>query len=298
MRVFVTGATGFVGSAVVRELIDAGHQVVGLARSAQSAAALAAAGAHVHRGSLEDLDGLKEGAAAADGVVHTAFNNDFSDYQGVADMDCRVVEALGAALEGSDRPLVVTSVTTVLAQSRVGTEDDPPDPDSPSVVRIPSEEAAISLAKRGVRASAVRLPPSVHGDDDHGFVPAIIDVARRQGVSAYIGDGGNRWPAVHRRDAARLYRLALEKAPAGARIHAVADEAVAFRDIAEVIGRRLGEDVTALSSDEAAEHFGWLALFVPIDNPTSSRLTRQRLGWTPSEPGLLDDLDRAAYFDI
>ena len=296
MRVFVTGATGFIGSAVVRELLEAGHKVVGLARSDASAASLRKAGVEVHRGDLEDLDSLRSGADAADGVIHTAFNNNFSDYQGVADADRLAVETLGEALAGSGRPLVVTSVTTLLTQGRIGTEDEPPDPSSPSVVRMGSEVAAVSMAEQGVRTAAVRLPPSVHGERDHGFVPTLIDVARNKGVSAYLGDGSNRWPAVHRLDVAHLYRLALENAAAGTRVHAVADEGIPFRDIAEVIGQNLGVNVEAMSSDEAADHFGWLAMFVPIDNPMSNSLTQERLGWCPREAGLLADMSESGYF--
>ena len=296
MRVFLTGATGFIGSAIVQELITAGHQVLGLTRSDKGAETLKAAGAEAHRGTLEDLDSLRRGAAASDGVIHCAFIHDFSDYAGAGETDRRAVEALGAGLEGSDKPLVITSGITVLAPGRLATEDGVPDPSAPSAIRIPSEEAVLAMAARGVRTSVVRLPPSVHGDGDHAFVPALIAVARKKGVSAYVGDGSNRWPAVHRLDAVQLYRLALEQAPAGSVLHGVGDEGVPTRDIAGVIGRRLNLPVTSLPAAEAADHFGWLGYFVTIDAPASSALTRERLGWRPVQPGLLADLDREQYF--
>jgi len=294
MRVFLTGATGFIGTAVVRELMDAGHQVLGLARSDAGAKSLVAVGADVHRGSLEDLDSLRRGAASADGVIHTAFIHDFSNYGPAAEADRRAIETLGGALAGSDRPLIITS-GTLLAQRQgsLATEEDVPNPSFPRK----SEEAALALAARGVRTSLLRLPPSVHGKGDHGFVPRLISIAREKGVSAYISDGLNRWPAVHRLDAARLYRLVLEKGTARATYHGVADEGVPTREIAEVIGRHLNVPVVSKSSEEAADHFGWIAHFFGIDAPASSAQTQERLGWRPVQPGLIADLNAERYFE-
>jgi nucleoside-diphosphate-sugar epimerase len=296
MRIFVTGATGFVGTVVVRELIGAGHQVLGLARSDGTAAALRAAGASVHRGSLEDPTTLKDAAASADGVIHTAFNHDFSKFKENCETDRRAIGALGAACVGSDRPLIVTSGTGLLAGTPLAREDDPL-PAAHPIPRIASEHAADEVRALGVRVAVMRLPPSVHGTGDHGFVPHLIGLAREKGVSAYIEAGANCWPAVHRLDAARLYRLALEKpGVSGARYHAVAEEGIAFRDIAALIGRRLNVPVVSLSEDKGAAHFGWFAPFAAFDNRASSEKTRRAYSWQPTQPGLLSDLEQGGYF--
>ena len=302
MRVFVTGGSGWIGSALVPELIAAGHEVTGLARSEASAAALTEAGARVHRGDLDDLDGLRGAAGASDGVIHLAFNVDIAlagDFQGAVDADRRAVGALGESLTGSDRPLVTASVTVVLAPGQVGTERDALDPATAGGPRsrLATEEVGLAFASLGVRSSVVRLPPTCHGDGDNGFLKILVDVARDKGASGFIGDGSNRWPAVHRLDAAHMFRLALEKAPAGSALHAVADEGVPIRTIAEAIGRHLDVPVVSVPADKASEHFGQLAGFLlAADNPVSSALTRELLGWQPRHPGLIDDLDKGHYF--
>lgn len=293
MRVFVTGATGFVGSAVVGELAAAGHQVLGLARSDQGAKALAEMGAQVHRGNMQDLDSLRSGAAEADGVIHLAFNHDFSKFLENCEADRRAIEAIGEVLEGSERPLLVTSGLALVAPGRLATEADSPAPGFPRL----SEVAAETVAARGARAAVVRLAPSTHGAGDHGFVPHLINLAREKGVSAYIGDGSNRWPGVHRFDAARLYRLALERGAVDGPYHAVAEEGVPFKEIAGVIGRGLGVPVVSKSEDEAADHFGWFKGFAGMDIPASSERTRERLNWQPTHPNLLTDIDQKAYFE-
>lgn len=299
MRVFVTGATGFIGSAVVSELLGAGHEVVGLARSEEAARSLVKAGASVLRGSLEDLESLRRGAEQSDGVIHTAFNHDdLANMEGAALADRRAVQVFGEALAGAGRPLVVTSVIAHLAPGRVGTEEDAPDgADTAGKHRVASEREALSLAAAGVRVAVVRLPPSVHGDGDRiGFVPALIHVARRMGASAYVEAGSNRWAAVHRRDAARLYRLALEAAPAGSIVHAIGEEGISMREIAEVIGRRLDLPVVSKPSEAASAHFGWLVHFASQNIQASSKLTQERLGWQPEHAGLLLDLEGEYYF--
>ena len=297
MRVFVTGATGFIGSAIVADLLSRGDRVLCLARSDASAASLAAAGAQVHRGALDDLESLRRGAASADGVIHTAFIHDFSRFKENCEIDRRAIEALGSALVGSDRPLIVTSGTGLLAPGRVGTEADAHASGPEAVPRVASEEAAASVGARGVHVSVMRLPPTVHGAGDHGFVPALIEIARDKGVSAFIGDGVNRWPAVHRIDAAQAFTLALYRRKRDARYHAVAEEGVALKEIAATIGRHLNLRVASVPPGSAVDHFGWLAHFAALDCPASSSQTRDVLGWQPRQPTLLADLDQA-YFSV
>ena len=300
MRVFVTGASGHLGSAVVPELLSAGHEVVGLARSDTSAAAIEKLGAEARRGDLSDLDVLRNEAAASDGVIHLAFRHDLmlnGDMAGAAEADLAALTALADGLDGSGKPLVGTSGTAMLVMGgvvgRPGTERDT----FPSGYRIDAENLVAGLASRGVRSSIVRLAPTVHSSlDRYGFITAIIAAARRNGYAAYVGEGTNRWPAVHTLDAAELYRLALEEAPAGARLHGAADEGVPFQQIAEAIGRNLDIPVRSISSDEANDYFGFLGSFAQIDNPTSSAITRELLGWTPTHPGLIEDLHEGHYF--
>ena len=297
MRIFVTGATGFIGSAIVPELINAGHQVLGLTRSEAGAQSLIAAGAQVQRGDLNHLESLREGAAMSDGVIHTAFIHDFSKFQEVCEVDRRAIEALGAALAGSDRPLLITSGTGIANSSpgHLATEEDAPDSSHP-IPRVASEHAAASLAAKGVRVGVMRLP-QVHNTFKQGLVSYAIELARQKSVSAYVGDGRNRWPAVHVLDAARLYRLALEKLEIGARYHAVAEEGVPMRDIAEVVGRGLKVPVISVSPEEAPAHFGWLAAFAGRDLPASGALTQKRLVWRPAGPGLIADLEQMRYHE-
>ncbi|MEV4969814.1 SDR family oxidoreductase [Streptomyces scopuliridis] len=300
MRIFVTGASGWIGSAVVPELIDAGHRVVGLARSDASAAALAAAGAEAVRGTVDDLDVLRDAAAASDGVIHLAFKHDIAfsgDFQGAAEADRRAADTFGDALAGTGRPFVLASGVAGLAPGRVATERDMPVIDgSPVSIRSATAQAVLALASRGVRSSVVRLSPTCHGEGDRGFLATLVAIARAKGVSGYLGDGANRWPAVHRLDAARLFRLAVEEAPAGSVLHGVAEEGVAIRDIAEVIGRHLDVPVTSVAPEAAAEHFAWLGAFLGLDAPASNTLTRELLNWEQTHPGLLEDLDKGHYF--
>lgn len=294
MRVFVTGATGFVGSAVVKELLGAGHQVLGLARSEASAQALIAVGAEVLYGNLEELESLKKGATSTDGTIHCGFIHDFANFAASVEVDKKAIETIGAALEGSGKPFINTSGTAGLSGlGRPGTEDDVAGPAFP---RSLAEEMTLALAEKGVRAMVLRLPPSVHGDGDHGFVPVLIGVAREKGVAAYIGDGQNHWPAVHRLDAARLYRLALEKGTAGSRYHAIGDQGVTAKRIAEAIGHRLNVPVGSVLKEEAPAHFGWIGHFFSLDVPATSVKTFEQLGWTATGVGLIEDLEKGTYF--
>jgi nucleoside-diphosphate-sugar epimerase len=307
MRIFVTGASGWIGSAVVPELIDSGHEVVGLARSDASADAITAMGAVPHRGTIDDLDGLRAAAEAADGVIHLAFQHDIAfsgGFEAAASGDRRAVETFGDALAGSDRPLVIASGTLGLMPGRLLTEPDGHGVNE-SLQRIgggpqtrhATAELVLSLASRGVRSSVLRLSPTVHGDGDHGFMASLVGIARTRGVSGYIGDGSNRWPAVHRFDAAHLCRLAIENAPAGSTLHAVGDEGVPVREIAEVIGRQLDVPVKSIDAEDAGEHFTWLAGFIGLDSPASSALTRELLAWKPNHLGLIEDLEQGHYFN-
>jgi nucleoside-diphosphate-sugar epimerase len=299
MRVFVTGASGHIGSAVIPELLAAGHQVTGLARSESSAAAVSAAGATVLSGTIDDLDLLRSAAADADGVIHLAFKHEAmrsGDLHGAAGADLSAIEAMLDALAGTGKPFVGTSGTLLLALAglgRTGTETDI----LPGGPRIDAENLTIETAGRGVRTSVVRLPPTVHSSlDHHGFVPTLIGMARANGAAAYVGDGANRWPAGHTLDAAHLYRLALESAPAGSRLHAVGDEGVPFREIAEAIGRNLGLPAVSIAPEEADQRLGFLGGFAQLDDPTSSELTRKLLDWEPTHPGLIADMDEGHYF--
>ncbi|MFJ4845579.1 MULTISPECIES: SDR family oxidoreductase [unclassified Streptomyces] len=300
MRIFVTGASGWIGSAVVPELIGAGHQVVGLARSDSSAAALTAAGAEVVRGTIDDLDVLRAAAAASDGVIHLAFKHDIAfsgGFQDAGEADRRAVDTFGDTLAGTDRPFVLASGVVGLKPGQPATERDMPVTDGSAVsIRGTTARAALALASRGVRSSVVRLSPTCHGDGDNGFMATLVAIARAKGVSGYLGDGVGRWPAVHRLDAARLFRLAVEKAPAGSVLHGVAEEGVAIRDVAEVIGRHLDVPVASVAPEDAAEHFAWLSGFLGHDIVVSSALTRELVGWQPVHPGLLEDLDKGHYF--
>lgn len=294
MRVFVTGATGFIGTAVVQELINAGHQVLGLARSDASAQKLLEAGAEVLRGDLEDLDSLRAGATGVDGVIHAGFIHDFSRFQEVCEVDKKVIEVIGDVLAGSDRPLIVTSGTALVSPGKLATEDIIPT-FNPAWPRA-SEQATDVVCGRGVRAAVVRLSPSVHGEEDkHGFVPILVNTAREKGFSAYIGDGHNQWNAVHRLDAAHLFRLALENAEAGARYHAAAEQAITVKAIAEAIGQQLQIPVKSIASEAAAEHFGWFAHMAAVDCPASSKVTQERLNWQPIHSTLLSDIDKGIY---
>lgn len=294
MRVFVTGAAGFIGTATTRELIANGHEVLGLARSDENARALEKLGAKVHRGALEDLDSLREGARQSDGTIHLAFIHDFSKFAENGQIDKRAIEAMGDVLVGSDKPFIVTSGTLVVASGRLATEKDPA---APSLPRF-SETAGLAFAGRGVRAMAVRLPQVHGGDGKCGLVNWLLNIAREKGVSAYIGDGANRWAAAHRLDVARLYRLALEKGVAGTSYHAVADEGVTARDIAEILGRHLNLPVVSIPPEQASDHFGMMAMFAGRDGAASSALTQQWLGWKPSQIGMIADISRPGYFEV
>lgn len=294
MRVFITGAAGFVGTAITKELIANGHEVLGLARSDNNAKALETLGAKVHRGSLEDLDSLRRGAKETDGTIHLAFIHDFSKFAENGQIDKHAIDAMGSVLAGSDKPFIVTSGTLLVAPGRLATEKDPVMPGLPRV----SETAGLAFAARGVRAMAIRLPQVHGGDGKCGLVNYLLNIAQEKGISAYIGDGGNRWSGAHRLDVAQLYRLALEKGRAGASYHAVADEGVTVRDIAEIIGRHLQLPVASISPEEGAAHFGMTAMFAGMDGAASSALTKQWLGWKPTQIGLIADISRPGYFKV
>jgi len=307
MRYFVTGASGWIGSAVVAELLDADHQVTGLARSDASAAALTKAGAQVQRGTLDDIDVLRDATAASDGVIHLAFKHDIAfsgGFEAAADADRRAVGVFGDALAGSGKPLVIASGTLGVSPGRLATERDGHALDPAVEAALPAgprtrwgtAELTLSFADRGIRSSVIRLPPTNHGDGDHGFMATLVAIARDKGVAGYMGDGANRWPAVHRLDSAHLFRLAAEKAPAGSTLHAVADEGVPIRDIAEVISRHLNVPTASVAPEDAAGHFTWMAGFIGLDSPASSALTRELMGWQPTQPGLIEDLDKGHYF--
>ncbi len=304
MRVFVTGASGWIGRAVVPQLTAAGHEVAGLARSDASARALQTAGVEVREGSLDDLDALRDAAASSDGVIHLAFKHDIAfagDFDGATEADRRAIETFGEALAGSDKPFVIASGVLGLAPGRVVTERDGQagereQPASGPERRRANAQLALSLAGRGVRSSVVRLPPTCHGDGDNGFIPAAIGFAREKGAAAYVGDGANRWPAVHRDDAARLFRLALESAPAGSVLHAIGDEGVPIGEVAAVFASQLGVPSVSVSPEQAGEYVGWLGGFWGLDSPASAQITRELLAWQPTGPGLIADLEEGHYF--
>jgi nucleoside-diphosphate-sugar epimerase len=297
MRVFLTGASGFIGSVIVKELLGAGHEVLGLARSEESAKAIEAAGATVHRGDLEDMDSLRKGAENADAVIHTGFIHDFSRFAEVCETDKRAIETIGEVLAGSSRPFVITSGTALVSPGTLALETVHPDAATGHHPRVASEIAADDVASRGVMVSVIRLSPSVHGDSDKGFVPMLIDLAKQKGTAGYIGGGLNRWTGVHKIDAARMFRLAMEKnTVAGQRFHAAESEGIYFKSIAESIGKHLNLPVVAVTSEKAAEHFGWFSHFAGLDAPVSTQITRDLLGWVPMQIGLLEDMEQGTYF--